>query len=68
MIFPNVWAYLRMRFRETWQNSGQKSKDVLNDDRRYEGRFSAKPVGGFPEDVRSEKDPNHEDGLKVEHW
>ena len=56
-----------MRIRETWQNSGQKSKDGLNDDRRYEGRFSAEPVRGFAKDVRSEKDPNHEDGLKVEH-
>ena len=48
----------------TWQNSGQKSKDDLDDDWRHEGWFTAKPVRGFSENVRPDQDSNHEDGLE----
>jgi hypothetical protein len=48
----------------TWQNSSQKSEDRLDDDGGDEGRFAAEPVRGFSENVRPQKNSDHESGLK----
>ncbi len=47
----------------TWQNSGQKSEDRLDDDGGDKGRFAAEPVRGFSENVRPQKNSDHESGL-----
>ena len=48
----------------TWQKSGQKSKDRLNDDRSDEGRFPAETVRSLAKDIRTQEHSDHKEGLE----